>query len=569
MLSRDLKKPSPNLSPVSDAPSGDELPDPDKQPAPPRRGRAKKRSRRPRWLRNLIRASVAILAIVVALAGAEVAYVAFRYNQVHRVNLHHLAKVSTSGPNVGEQTFLLIGSTSRCALNGKQATAFGSCAQGITGVNADVILLLRADQRTHSVSILSIPRDLAMNNVRPGQFYKIDAALADGPDQLVAAIEQNFGIPINHFVELNFDSFQSIVSALGGIKMYFPYRVYDDSSALHIRTTGCVYLNGFNSLALVRARNYWYFKNGHWVEDGSGDLGRIIRVHEFLRVLATAVAKQGLGNIVTDNDLLGAIAPDLEIDSRLSLSDMVDLLRAFNHTDIGTVPELTMPNVENYADYIYDGYDYGSVVLPTYPQDQQAVDKFLGLNRPPASRLAPGKVTVSVLNGTGTAGQAGETAIDLSALGFHVVGTGSSTPVGPISETVVYYKPGDLLDAERVVEDIHGIVAMAPGSTDAIADVTVVTGSEYLVLAAPHRSGGATTSTGTKTSTGNKGSAGRKSSTGKGKKSSTGATTSTVETTTSTTTTLTTLPPPAPTLGSPSPAIQSLPSYDPRACPAA
>jgi hypothetical protein len=42
-----------------------------------------------------------------------------------------------------------------------------------------------------------------------------------------------------------------------------------------------------------------------------------------------------------------------------------------------------------------------------------------------------------------------------------------------------------------------------------------------------------------------------------------------VETTTSTTTTLTTLPPPAPTLGSPSPAIQSLPSYDPRACPAA
>ncbi|MGA2529033.1 MAG: LCP family protein [Acidimicrobiales bacterium] len=546
---------------MSDAPSGDELPDSDKPPvAARRRRRVRKPSRRPRWLRNLIRACVALLAIIVALAGAEVAYVAFRYHEVHRVTLHHLSKVATSGPNVGEQTFLLIGSTSRCALNGKQSQAFGSCAQGITGVNADVILLLRADQKTHSISILSIPRDLAMNNVRPGQFYKIDAALADGPDQLVAAIEQNFGIPINHFVELNFDSFQSIVSALGGIKMYFPYRVYDDSSGLHIRTTGCVYLDGFNSLALVRARNYWYFKNGQWVEDGSGDLGRIVRVHEFLRVLATAVAKQGLGNIVTDNDLLGAVAPDLEIDSKLSLSDMVDLLRAFHGTDISAVPELTMPNVENYADYIYDGHDYGSVVLPTYPQDQQAVDKFLGLKKPPASRLAPGKVTVSVLNGTGTAGQATTTAGDLSLLGFHVVGTDASTPVGPISETVAYYKPGDLLDAERVVEDIHGLVAMAQGPTDAGADVTVVTGSEYVVLAAPRHSAVTTTTTGTKTSTG------KKSSTGK-KTSSSSSTTSTTAATT--TTTSTTLPPPAPTLGSPSPAVQPLPSYDPRACPAA
>ena len=236
------------------------------------------------------------------------------------------------GPNVGTQTFLLIGSTSRCVLNNKQTAAFGSSAQGVTGVNSDVILLLRADQRAHSVSVLSIPRDLAMNNARPGEFHKIDAALADGPGQLVAAIEQNFGIPINHFVELNFDTFQNIVNALGGIRMYFPYRVRDDSSGLHIRTTGCVYLNGFNALALVRARNYWYFKDGQWRDDGSGDLGRIIRVHEFLRVLATAVARRGISNPLTDNSLLSAVAPNLEIDSRLSLGDMVDLLRAFHTT---------------------------------------------------------------------------------------------------------------------------------------------------------------------------------------------------------------------------------------------
>ena len=523
---------------MSDVEAGAELPDSD-PPLVRRRFGRRPRSSRPRWLRNLVRISLALLVVVVALAGAEIAFVAFRLHQVHRVTVSQLTPPATSGPDVGTQTFLLIGSTSRCALNNKQTSAFGSCAQGITGVNSDVILLLRADQRTHSVSVLSIPRDLVMNNIRPRQFFKIDAALADGPGQLVAAIEQNFGIPINHFVELNFDSFQNIVTALGGIKMYFPYRVRDDSSGLHIRTTGCVSLNGFDALAVVRARNYWYFKDGQWMDDGSGDLGRIIRVHEFLRVLATAVAKRGLSNPLTDNSLLGAVAPDLEIDSKLSIGDMVDLLRVFRSTNIATVPELTMPNIENFADYMYEGYDYGSVVLPTYPQDQQAIDKFLGLKTPPASAVAPGSFTVSVMDGTGITGQATTTADQLSSLGFHIVGTGSATSVGPISETVVYYEPGHLLDAERVVEDLHGIVAMAEGTTDGGADVTVVTGSDYSVLVNHAPTQNTTTTAVDPTTT------------------AVDPTVATVELTS------------ASSLGPPSPAIQPLPSYDPRACPSA
>jgi len=439
---------------------------------------------------------VVLLVIVLGLVGAETAFVSVQYHKIHRVTLPHEVKVATSGPQVGDQTFLLIGSTSRCVLNNKQTNAFGSCAEGITGVNSDVIVLVRADQQTHSISILSIPRDLVMNNVRPGQFYKIDAALADGPDQLVAAIEQNFGIPINHFVELNFDSFQNIVNALGGIKMYFPGPAYDLGSSLHIAKGGCQLLNGFQALAVVRSRHYWYEQNGKWLYDGNGDLSRIIRVHEFLRALATAVEQRGITNPLTDNALLGAIAPDLELDSRLSLGDMVNLLRVFHSTNPATAPELTLPNIENFADYIYEGYDYGSVVLPTYPQDQQAIDQFLGLKAPPGSTVAPGSVTVSVLDGSGASGQATTTASQLSSLGFHVVGTGATTPVGPISETVVYYTPGHLADAERVVQSLAGVVAMAQstgGEASAGADVTVVTGSNFVVLVHHASTGGTTT----------------------------------------------------------------------------
>jgi hypothetical protein len=177
-------------------------------------------------------------------------------------------------------------------------------------------------------------------------------------------------------------------------------------------------------------------------------------------------------------------------------------------------------------------------VLPTYPQDQQAIDEFLGLKAPPGSAVAPGSVTVSVLDGTGTTGQATTTAAQLSSLGFHVVDTGSATPIGPISETVVYYAPGHLLGAERVVEDLQGVVAMAEGPTDAGADVTVVTGSDYSVLADHAAATGTTATTADPTAT-----------------TTVELMSATVELTS------------ASTLGPPSPAVQPLPSYDPRACP--
>ena len=108
------------------------------------------------------------------------------------------------------------------------------------------------------LSILSIPRDLFVPNARKEGANKIDAALYEGPDQLIAAIEEDFGIPIQHFVELNFDSFINVVNALGGIKMYFPEPVYDAYSGLNIQTTGCIALNGTQALQVVRARHLQY-----------------------------------------------------------------------------------------------------------------------------------------------------------------------------------------------------------------------------------------------------------------------------------------------------------------------
>ena len=108
-----------------------------------------------------------------------------------------------------------------------QNPAYGLCSQGVNGVNSDVVMILHLNPANSSVSILSIPRDLFVPNARSTGANKIDAALYQGPDQLINAIEQDFGIPIQAFVELNFDSFINVVDALGGVKMYFPEPVFD------------------------------------------------------------------------------------------------------------------------------------------------------------------------------------------------------------------------------------------------------------------------------------------------------------------------------------------------------
>ena len=125
----------------------------------------------------------------------------------------------------------------RQGLTAKEQEQFGSSLT-YSGTLADIMMVLHLDPATDSASLLSIPRDLfaPMPTGSPvGRYQKLDAALNDGsagPNNLVEAIQEDLGIPINHFVELNFNGFINSVNALGGIYVYFPEPVYDADSLL-------------------------------------------------------------------------------------------------------------------------------------------------------------------------------------------------------------------------------------------------------------------------------------------------------------------------------------------------
>lgn len=534
----------------------------------PRRARGKKGNRkRPRRHRWLVRVAITLGAVIVLVVAAGAAFGWYENHRIHRISVGGLNPDLTSGLAAGTENILMVGSTTRCGL-AHQSKAYGLCTQGVTGVNSDVVMVLHLNMNTKEVSVLSIPRDLFIPNARSTGAYKIDAALAQGPTQLVAAIEEDFAIPIQHYVELTFDSFAAVVTALGGITMDFPVRVFDRESGLHVLQTGCHHLDGVQALQVVRARHLQYWVPGDattvpytWPQEGESDLARIRRDHEFLRVLATKVASHGLSNPASDLSLIDALAPHLTVDSGLSASHMVSLVLAFHHVNVNHAPQMTIPvDIDTFGTYVYQGTGFGDVEFPTEPLDHAVVDRALGLgpgdNTMTGQPLpAPGAVTVSVLNGTGQTGQATATSKALAHLGFHVLGTGNTTPVGQYAETTVSYAHRSVADqaaAQLVADSLSGQVVLRYGKTSGGAQVTVTTGTNFSVNSSlPGASPSAPSSA----------PSAEKSTTPTSAVSSS-STPSSVPTATSAAAT-------SPSgFAAPSEAVQALEPWDPRACPA-
>jgi LCP family protein required for cell wall assembly len=475
------------------------------------------RRRRRRWL---MWSGIGFGTVVILIVAALVA----DYIYLGTLPTHILVKnLQTDGPGTN---ILLVGSTDRCALK-HQNNAYGNCAAGVTGINSDIVMVAHLGGNG-KVSLLSIPRDLFVPNARKGNnANKIDAALYNGPSQLAAAVEEDFGIPINHFIELNFDTFANVVDAVGGIDMYFPRRVFDAYSSLNIEKPGCYHLDGIHALQVVRARHLqiqYSLADGtnprNWPNEPLSDLARIRRTHEFMRVVAAKLAAQGIGNPITDQNLATTILPDLTVDNGFSESEMVSLAASYAGTNIAKVPQLTYPIVVNQTgSYTYQGVPgYGDVEFPIQPGGWQTVDEIFGAkpNQSPWTNKPlpiPSAFNISVENGTGVANQAAIVAEALNHKGFKVNLTGDRTPVGTPEETFVWYggppppssgnwKSASLEAALRVMTVLQGPVTLGydPSMVTANDMVTVQTGSD-LTIATKNWAAPPTTTTSTSTST--------------------------------------------------------------------
>jgi LCP family protein required for cell wall assembly len=433
-------------------------------------------------------AIVVVAALVVALIGF--AYVAARLGSIHRVAVAGIVPVGPGSP----QTILLTGSDSRAGESAAQAQHFGSATQ-VAGQRSDVIVLIHLYPSTGKASMLSIPRDTFLPIAGTSSSNRINVAFNSGPGPLVATIEQDLGITINHYAQEDFSGLQGVTDAVGGVCMTFPYPVRDGSptgqgneSGLNVPVAGRRTLNGAAALSLVRSRYYQYFANGTWHAEGNGDIGRIQRQHSFMRALASKAIHSSLTNPFTANAVLSRAVKDVTIDNSYTDTGLIRMALNLRGLHPSGIPSWTLPYraVSGYG-------SYGDVLLPDQSADAAVIAAWKSYGAPgsshPAPTVSPSQVTVRVLNGSGVSGQAARTATSLRTAGFSVAGYGTA-PSPRKGASLIAYGPGQKGAAQALAAFVGGPVSIA---ADQAAGSTVVltTGSQFTGVAGPPPAAGA------------------------------------------------------------------------------
>ncbi|MBK5331533.1 MAG: LCP family protein, partial [Ilumatobacteraceae bacterium] len=164
-----------------------------------------------------------------------------------------------------------------------------------TGERSDTIMVIRLDPATKRSAVLSFPRDLWVKVPGHGTQRINGAYRKDDPQLLIDTIAQEFGLTIDHFIQIDFCAFQRLVKGIGGVSVPLPYPVRDDATGLNIDVAGCHTFDGDEALKYVRSRHFEYQDAaGAWHEDPSSDLGRIARQQDFLRRTLTAALKNSI-----------------------------------------------------------------------------------------------------------------------------------------------------------------------------------------------------------------------------------------------------------------------------------
>ncbi|MCB0052373.1 MAG: LCP family protein [Caldilinea sp.] len=197
----------------------------------------------------------------------------------------------------------------------------------------DVMMIVAVDRANNRVGVISLPRDLYIDvipNHRGNKMNVIDylgeqdEPDGGGPKLLGQVIEDKIGVPIHHYVRVDFESVKKLVDAMGGVEidvdcaLYDPYG-YDEGGSPLALEVGVQRLDGGEALSYVRSRRI------------GGDLERERRQQRFIWAVRTQILNENLlprvpaiyqamqGSVQTDLNLIDAVklvrmAMDLEKD---------------------------------------------------------------------------------------------------------------------------------------------------------------------------------------------------------------------------------------------------------------
>ena len=434
------------------------------------------------------RFAVALAVSVPLVLGGVVGVNAFidrKIDEIPRVKVKTAANTDPGQP----ANFLLIGSDTRAQVQTpEERAAFGDAGAG-GGQRSDTLMVIHVDPAQKTGFLVSFPRDLAVNVPGLGQ-QKINAAFntdsGGGPQRVVDTLQQDFNIPIQHYLEVDFQSFKGIVDAMGGVPVYIDAPSRDTHSGFEFIPfnfhPGCYTLDGSTALNYVRSRDMEQYLDGRWQTDPRGDLGRIDRQQTFMKRLATEGFRRSVNSLSTALDIADETIPKLKADEALNSDDIKKLITSFRRVDpndpnsleMVTFPTVTRPRNSRLGDTLEAKEPDAEAILARLRQFGPAPTQQNGPK--------PSEVRVRVFNGSGQSGLASKTGTELQQQGFVNVGVGNQPR---LSATQIHYRAGSL-DKARVVQSyLGGVGRLVEDKSIVQADVAVILGADFKAVTPP------------------------------------------------------------------------------------
>jgi len=336
-----------------------------------------------------------------------------------------------SPPNIAQErtNILLLGTDRRAIETGPSRT--------------DTMIVVTIDPQTNSAAMLSIPRDLWVSI--PGYSEgRINTAhfLGDsggypggGPALAKITVQYALGIPIHYYVRINFEGFEKLVDAIGGITIDVKEAIHDetypDSNYGYMTVdipAGVQQMDGKTALQYARARH------------GGSDFLRARRQQDVLKALRDKVLRLDIP-LTRIPEMLRLAGDSVQTD--LSLREMYELAKVGREISVENIESAVIDESLTSPQTTPDG---AMVLIPNRALIRDMVKELFGGPTPTSVAgmsekqiAALESAKIEVQNGTLTTGLAQRTAEYLKDLGYTVTSFSNADRSDYISSVIVDY----------------------------------------------------------------------------------------------------------------------------------
>ncbi|MFW6009359.1 MAG: LCP family protein, partial [archaeon] len=201
---------------------------------------------------------------------------------------------------------------------------------------ADTIMLASIDMDSNDIGVLFIPRDTRVEIPAYGK-EKINASHAYGGIELTTKTLENFlDIPIDYYVETDFNGFTDIIDSIGGVNLHIEKPLYyvDKAGGVNIDLpAGDVHLNGEESLDYVRYRGRI-----------KGDIGRVERQQKFVKAVIDKFLSPEI--IIKAPKIYNNLIKS--VNTNIPIKDVTPFLKVLKNMDLNNLETEMLPGKPKY-----------------------------------------------------------------------------------------------------------------------------------------------------------------------------------------------------------------------------